>query len=120
ATLSWKVIPDRNLIELWRHSSVEQRGSVCLTRQLEPRLMKLLCLLADANGQVLTRDDLMTALWPRVVVNENSLTRAVSDLRKALNPEPLAIAANLIETVPKRGYRLTEVLEPVPAPVVAP
>lgn len=127
ATLSWKVIPDRNLLELWRHPAANERGSVCLTRQLEPRLMKLLCLLADAQGQVITRDDLMTALWPRVVVNENSLTRAVSDLRKALNPAPLAAATNSIETVPKRGYRLqaplwladAETVEPATAPAVA-
>jgi DNA-binding winged helix-turn-helix (wHTH) protein len=88
--------------------------------------MQLLCLLADANGKVLTRDTLMAALWPRVIVNENSLTRAISELRKAfvqtadfVMPSAggcqasgdLSDASNLsktrlIETVPKRGYRL--------------
>lgn len=121
ATLSWRVVPERNLLELCRQASAHQTDSVCLTRQLEPRLMKLLCLLAAANGQVLTRDELMCALWPRVVVNENSLTRAVSELRKALNPEPLAPAAGahgLIETVPKRGYRLdTNILPMAPGSI---
>lgn len=125
ATLSWRVSPERNLLELCYDTPQPGTSQVCLTRQLEPRLMKLLCLLAAAGGQVLTRDELMTALWPRVVVNENSLTRAVSELRKALNPAPLAPAygaQGLIETVPKRGYRLDtrvlplDVLPPEPLP----
>ncbi|HLT64289.1 MAG TPA: winged helix-turn-helix domain-containing protein [Pseudohongiella sp.] len=109
ADWSWKVIPERHLLELWRNAS-----GPSLTRQLEPRLIKLLCLLAAAEGQVLTREELFTALWPRVVVNENSLTRAVSDLRKALNPEPAAPACKngMIETVPKRGYRLEGLVLP--------
>jgi hypothetical protein len=82
--------------------------------------MQLLCLLADANGAVLSRDSLMEALWPRVVVNENSLTRAISELRKAftLPDDEVIDAANsatgsgLIETVPKRGYRLSARLVP--------
>lgn len=120
ASLSWRVLPARNLLELCQHAPDRPSSSICLTRQIEPRLMKLLCLLAAAEGQVLTRDELMTALWPRVVVNENSLTRAVSDLRKALNPEPVAAASQtnaMIETVPKRGYRLdTPVLGNEPGP----
>lgn len=73
------------------------------TRQLEPRLMTLLCLLASRPGDVLSRDALMEALWPRVVVNENSLTRAISDLRRILQD---GSEAAFIETVPKRGYKL--------------
>lgn len=73
------------------------------TRQLEPRLMTLLCLLASRPGDVLERDELMESLWPRVVVNENSLTRAVSDLRRKLQDSR---QTRFIETVPKQGYKL--------------
>lgn len=66
--------------------------------------MTLLCLLASRPGDVLNRDELMESLWPRVVVNENSLTRAVSDLRRKLDDHK---GTAFIETVPKQGYKLT-------------
>ncbi|MDP2380339.1 MAG: winged helix-turn-helix domain-containing protein, partial [Pseudohongiella sp.] len=100
----WQVDPLRNLIQT--------RGTETQTikRQIEPRLMHLLCLLASAGGRVISREQLMNALWPKVVVNENSLTRAVSDLRKALvHPDfPAADSTRcaLIETLSKKGYRL--------------
>lgn len=112
--LHWRIIPERNLLQLF------EQGHECLERQLEPRLMQLLCLLSQADGSVLTRDVLMDSLWPHVVVNENSLTRAVSELRKALAwPATLSPASanstnSLIETVPKRGYRLNARLVPDP------
>lgn len=73
-------------------------------RSLEPRLMRLLCLLCAAPGRVLSRESLMEELWPRVVVNENSLTRAVSELRRRLEID--STDASLIDTIPKTGYRL--------------
>jgi TolB-like protein len=69
----------------------------------------LLCLMR-ARGRVVTREELLQKVWPRVVVNEEVLTRAVSELRTLLGDtgrERLYIA-----TVPKRGYKL--LLEAVP------
>jgi DNA-binding winged helix-turn-helix (wHTH) protein len=74
--------------------------------------MFLLCVLAANAGTVVSRNELMTALWPKVFVNENSLTRAVSELRKALtapvNASEMgaAMGTALIDTIPKKGYRL--------------
>lgn len=96
---AWRVYPTRNLIQ---HR--ENRDD---NRQLEPRLMRLLCLLAASADAVVTRDEIINTLWPRVVVNENSLTRAVSDLRRLLTPEGDK-RSDLIQTIPKRGYRLTQ------------
>jgi len=73
-------------------------------RKLEPRLMHLLCFLAANPGRTLSRDDLVAELWPRVIVTENSLTRAVSELRKHLCDVDGGLVK--IETVPKKGYRL--------------
>lgn len=73
-------------------------------RSLEPRLMRLLCLLCAVPGRVLRRESLIEELWPRVVVNENSLTRAVSELRRRLETD--STDASLIDTIPKTGYRL--------------
>jgi len=92
---AWRVVPARNCLSLLIGD---------LERQLEPRLMHLLCFLAANSGQVLRREMLVEELWPRVIVNENSLTRAVSELRKQL-----ALPSHTdkyIETIPKKGYRL--------------
>ncbi len=72
---------------------------------LEPRLSKLLYLLSCHENSVVSREYLIKKIWPDTVVNEESLTRAVADLRKK-------IASNFSEeleitTVPKRGYKLT-------------
>ena len=101
---AWQVNPQRNMIQ------TSAAGNRTIRRQLEPRVMHLLCLLAAADGNVVNRDELMMALWPKVIVNENSLTRAVSELRKALSTpaqtETDTVRSAAIETVSKRGYRL--------------
>ncbi|MDO8271822.1 MAG: winged helix-turn-helix domain-containing protein [Gammaproteobacteria bacterium] len=115
----WLVKPDSNeLIELGSLSSGDQQR-----RSLEPRLMHLLSLLAAAPQRVFSREELMSALWPRVIVNENSLTRAVSELRKQLALP--GSTTRFIDTIPKTGYRLSadckvrEYIEPVCKPVYA-
>ncbi|MEJ2273891.1 MAG: winged helix-turn-helix domain-containing protein, partial [Woeseiaceae bacterium] len=51
---------------------------------LEPRLMALLTLLATVPGRVFSREAIESALWPDVVVGEDTVARAVSRLRRAL------------------------------------
>lgn len=92
----WRVLPQLNRIRL--NGTGEER-------QLEPRLVKLLCFLGANEERVLSREELIQELWPRVVVNENSLTRAISELRKQLQSQD-SLVPNYIETIPKRGYRL--------------
>src|SRR5438270_13793337 len=65
----------------------------------------------------------MAALWPGVIVGEDSLARTVSKLRQALGDD--AKAPRYIETIAKRGYRLLVEVESVvssnaPAPVDLP
>ncbi|MEL7024267.1 MAG: tetratricopeptide repeat protein [Pseudomonadota bacterium] len=71
---------------------------------LEPRLMALLVLLAQHHGQVLSRDRIESALWSDVVVGEDTVARTVSRLRRALGDS--AKSPEIVETLPKRGYRL--------------
>lgn len=66
--------------------------------------MDLLFALAARRGQVVSREDLMQALWPDVVVGDDSLARTVSKLRQALGDD--ARSPNYLETIAKRGYRL--------------
>ena len=53
-------------------------------------------------GEVVTKDDLLEAVWPGVAVVEGSLATAVSKLRKAIGDEGQAV----VLTVPRIGYRL--------------
>lgn len=72
--------------------------------RVEPKVMDLLCLLAKANGEVVTHETLLRELWPRMVVTDDTIARTVSRLRKALGDSTRA--PRYVGTVPKRGYRL--------------
>ena len=72
--------------------------------RLEPRIMKVLVLLARPPGRVVSRDELMRACWGRVFVGEDALNRCVSRLRGFFRDHGEAVS---IETIPKVGYRLT-------------
>ena len=71
---------------------------------LEPRLSKLLYLLTSNVNEIVSRQYLINNIWAETIVNEESLTRAIADLRKVLlkNFE----SAPKIETIRKRGYKL--------------
>lgn len=90
-------------------------------QRLEPKVMDLLCLLADAPGRVWSRDELLAALWPGLVVGEDNLARTVFKLRQALGDD--ARAPRYIETIARRGYRWiaspSTATHDVPTPTVA-
>jgi len=65
-----------------------------------------LCVLVENAGRLVRKDELMQAVWPDSIVEENSLDRCVSQLRKLLHP------ARYIETVPRHGYRFVEEVKP--------
>jgi len=72
--------------------------------KLGSRALDILCVLAKANGKLVTKDDLMRQVWPGIVVEDSNIQVHVSALRKALdegNDGPSHII-----TVPGRGYRL--------------
>jgi len=77
---------------------------------LEPKVMALLCLLAQTPGQAMTRDEIFARLWPGVTVNDDALGRTVWKLRQALGDD--ARTPRFVGTVPKKGYRL--LVEPGP------
>ena len=70
---------------------------------LAPKTFELLVALVSRSGQLLTRDELMRALWPDSFVEEINLTVNISLLRKTLGEQP--DGRQYIATVPKRGYR---------------
>lgn len=82
---------------------IERAG---IRRRLEPKTLDLLLLLARSPSRVFSREEIFSAVWPDVIVGDDTLARAVSKLRRALGDDPKAPC--IIETIPKRGYRLIE------------
>ena len=90
------------------------------TLRLEPKAMALLHYLAERPGEVVSRETLLSAVWPKVVVGDDSLTQAIIKLRKALGDTPES--PTYIQTIAKRGYRLVAPvtrLDPATAPASA-
>jgi DNA-binding winged helix-turn-helix (wHTH) protein/TolB-like protein len=78
-------------------------------QHLEPRVMDVLVCLAQHAGEVVSRDTLSDAVWGKVVVTDQALTNCISELRHHLGDD--RSANRIIETIPKRGYRLTAPVE---------
>ena len=78
---------------------------------LQPKVIDVLCALADRPGEVLPRAAIIDRVWGREFGADESLTRAISQLRKALGDT--REVPRIIETIPKRGYRLIATPEAV-------
>src|SRR5260221_2014809 len=66
---------------------------------LRPKTFALLVYLVRYPGRLLNKDELMEAVWPNVVVTDDSLVQCMSELRAALCDSD----QHLIKTVPRRG-----------------
>lgn len=71
--------------------------------RLSPINRKLLVVLIGRAGELVTRQELFESVWPNQLVNEDVLTRAMSDIRTQL--ARFNATEKFIETLPKRGYR---------------
>src|SRR5450830_1693473 len=72
--------------------------------QIGSRAMDILCVLAEAKGGVVTKDEILTKVWAGRVVEDNAIQVHISALRKALDQAD--DAQTYVVTVPGRGYRL--------------
>jgi len=81
-------------------NSITRNG---VEKRIEPKVMALLCLFASNPMQVISRQDITEALWPDVVVGEETITRAIFALRGLLGDD--AKQPIYIETISKKGYR---------------
>ena len=84
--------------------------------RMEPKLSLLLSVLVENAGQVVTRDTLIERVWGGALGADQSLTNAVSQLRKLLSRRDEE--RGHIETVPKRGYRFTGIITPLSSDTV--
>ncbi len=84
-------------------------GAVKLGR----KAYRLLLMLAEQNGQLLTKDALFASVWDGTIVTESALTSAVKELRRALGDQ--SVDPSYIESVYGRGYRLIPPVRLCPA-----
>ena len=92
-----------------------QRGSVIgpdgTEHHLEPKVMQVLACLAEQPNEVVSRQHLLNTVWGRRSGSDEQLTRAVGEIRRAFQDNPVNPA--FVATIPKRGYRLIGSVRPL-------
>ncbi len=83
--------------------------------ELEPKAVDVLRLLIAHRDRLVTKEELLDAVWADTFVTPNVLTRVVAQLRKGLGDD--ARESRYIETVTKRGYRFIAPVTARPADV---
>src|SRR5438552_17500497 len=68
--------------------------------KLRPKTFDILRLLLENAGRLVRREELISTVWHNVIVNEESVTQCVSELRQALGDQ----AHKIIKTISRRGY----------------
>jgi eukaryotic-like serine/threonine-protein kinase len=71
--------------------------------KLRPKSFQVLRYLTERSGRLVTREELLAAIWPDVAVTDESLTKCIADIRKALRDD----SQQVIRTVARRGYVFT-------------
>ncbi len=89
----WLVEPDLNRI-----SRADKTISV------EPKIIEVLVCLASHPGEVLPKEKIIRTVWPDTFVSDGIITYSISELRKAFGDD--AKDPRVIQTIPRRGYRL--------------
>src|SRR5215831_12680583 len=82
---------------------------------LRRKSFELLRYLVENPDRLVTKEELLKAIWPDVVVTDESLTHCVSEVRQAIGDSRQTI----IVTVPRRGYRFTSPVVRVAMPGTA-
>jgi adenylate cyclase len=82
---------------------------------LRRKSFALLCYLVENADRLVTKEELLKAIWPDVTVSDESLAHCVSEVRRALHDYDQAI----IKTVPRRGYRFAAPVTRIPTRDVA-
>lgn len=102
---TFKPVPDRLKIGDWQsYVGSHELGHNGKMIRLERRLDSLLLYFATRPGEPVCRMTLLEALWPVVVVSDEALINAVNKLRRTFGDD--RANPQVIETIPKTGYRL--------------
>jgi len=84
------------------------------TIRLQPRVMQVLVALARADGEVVSRDELLASCWGGLAIGDDAINRCIGRLRRLSEEE--APGAFTIGTLPRIGYRLSQAAEPALPP----
>jgi len=99
-------MPERQFYEFGRFS-LDSTGRLLLREgkpvPITPKVADTLLLLVENAGNVVDKEELLKKVWPDEFVEEGSLARSISVLRKALGDG--VEGQEFIATIPKRGYR---------------
>lgn len=74
---------------------------------MRPQSVRVLDLLLDHVGELVTRERIHAAVWPGVIVTDDSLVQCITEIRRAIGDS----RHEILHTVPRRGYRLEAVLQ---------
>jgi TolB-like protein/DNA-binding winged helix-turn-helix (wHTH) protein/Flp pilus assembly protein TadD len=100
---------DRFLLDL--HRGALRSGGQDIELRRKP--FEVLKFLVQNAGRLVSKDEIVSAVWPDVFVTDDSVTQCIKELRRALGDD----GDRLIRTVPRRGYRLDAEARPeVPPP----
>src|SRR5277367_2395394 len=83
------------------------------TIRLQPRVMQVLVALARADGEVVSRDELLASCWGGLAIGDDAINRCIGRLRRLSDEE--APGAFTIGTLPRIGYRLSQAADRAPA-----
>lgn len=87
-------------IDMTRSQIVDQDNII----SMEPKVLQVLLILAENQGQVVSHDDILNKVWPDSVISANAIQRCIAQLRKAFDDD--AKTQKVISTHPKVGYSL--------------
>lgn len=90
---AWLIEPQLN--------TVSRNGT---TTHLEPKVMEVLLCLAGSAGEPVSKEELLQTVWPGTFVTDDGLKRSISELRRVFEDD--VREPRIIQTIPKRGYRL--------------
>lgn len=88
------------------HLDAKERLLLCKDKplRLTPKAFDMLLVLVEADGRLVTKQELMKTVWPGLHVDDHNVKVTIATLRKALGPDQNG--NHYIKTVPKEGYRL--------------
>lgn len=87
---------------------VERAG---VTLPIPPKAFDVLLVFVEKAGQVISKDELLTLVWPDTVVEEANLTQKIFHLRRLLGEK--RTDHRYLVTVPGRGYRFVAQVKPI-------
>lgn len=88
---------DRYVLDLDRGCLVLDGKEIAL----RPKTFAVLQYLIENAGRLVSKDELLSAVWANLVVTEDALVQSIGELRRALGDD----GSRLIKTIPRRGYR---------------